>query len=118
MFSYVSKNRNKCQTNLVFGCLVPEEAHKIMDVLFEEDMDEFLGTHMFNIILAYGITGYRSWKDGKKKWSHDLDLFIEGVDVSDLSEEEQNKVLEYDYEVLEELRKIIIDRTGIQEKEP
>lgn len=118
MNSYVSKNRNKCQTSLIFGCLIPEEAHKIMDVLFEEDMDEFLGTHMFDIDLAYCVNGYRPGKDGKKIWSHDLDLFIEGVDASGLSEEEQNEVLEYDAKVLEELRKIIIDRTGIQEEEP
>ena len=118
MISYVIKNRIKCQTSLVFGCLIPEEAHKIMDALFEEDMDEFLGTHMLDIDLAYGVIGYRPGKDGKKIWSHDLDLFIEGVDASGLSEEEQNEVLDYDYEVLEELRKIIIDRTGIQEEEP
>jgi len=116
MISYVSKNHIECQMSLVFSCLIPEEAHKIMDVLFEEDMDEFLGTHMFDIELAYGVTGYRPGKDGKKIWSHDLDIFIDGVDVSGLSEEDKNTVLDYDAEVLEKLRKIIIDKTGIQEE--
>lgn len=81
-----------------------------MDCIFADDMCE--AVQRFEVDLSYVCTGYRE-KNGKKIWSRDLVLFIEGMtEVEDFDEtiEEQ---MDKDRREMENLRQIIKERTGI-----
>lgn len=105
------------RVTLYFDGLIPEEAHKILDVLFMEDMDETLGGNFIDTELTYDINGYR-FKDGQKVWSHELVLTIETPEVNEaFNDENKAKMLDYDRRFLENLRETILERTGIIEDE-
>lgn len=117
MISSVNLKHHKNQMMLAFDCLTPDEAHKIMDCLFQEDMDEML-SFCYNIELCYGVTGYRIEND-KKVWSHDLVLFIETDEAMNesLVGKTVREQLKEDEEFLESIRTIVKNRTGIQDEE-
>lgn len=112
MISHIFNKPDNTEVCLAFDCLNPDEAHKILDVLFQEDMVETLS--LCETELSYDVTGYR-YEGGKKRWSHDLVIF---VSISELlvNKLELEKQLENDREFLERIRDIVIDITGIQEE--
>lgn len=117
MMSSIFKKKYANQMVLTYDWLSPEEAHKLMDALFAEDMDEILNDYMLDIDLTYAVTGYRFGDNNEKIYSHDLVLFIETPDAVNLlngsSIEEQ---LEDDKWCLERVRNILTERTGIEEE--
>lgn len=112
MISHIFNKSDNTEVCLSFDCLSPNEAHKILDVLFQEDMDEVMS--LCETELSYDVTGYR-YEGGKKRWSHDLVIFV-SISESLVNEWEREKQLENDREFLERIRDIVIDRTGIQEE--
>ena len=115
MMSSIFKKKYANQMVLTYDCLSPEEAHKLMDALFAEDMDEILNDYMLDIDLTYAVVGYGFDDENKKKiYSHDLVLFIETPNAVNLpngsSIEEQ---LEDDKWCLERIRHMLTERTGI-----
>ena len=92
---------------LAFDCLVPEEAHKLMDCLFAEDMNERL--QWYDIDLGYSVTGYRTTENGNKRWFHDLVLFIESPDDG-----REGELVKKD---LKELGELILQRTGLKSEQ-
>lgn len=117
MISGVATFEKKNRVTLYFDGLIPEEAHKILDVLFMEDMDEALGGNFIDTELTYDVNGYR-FKDSQKVWSHELVLTIETPEVDEaFNNENKDKMLEEDRRFLENLRETILERTGIIEDE-
>ena len=104
------------QMCLTFDCLVPDEAHKILDCLFKEEMDEILGQNQCDINLCYGLDGFRMNGD-KKRWSHELVIFIETPESNDGSPDDIAEQLEFDRILLENIRHMILESTGIKEEE-
>ena len=115
--SSIFKKKHANQMVLAYDCLSPEEAHKLMDALFAENMDEILNDYMLDIELSYGVTGYIFGDNNEKIYLHDLVLFIEAPDAVNLlngpSIEEQ---LEDDKWCLERIQNILTERTGIVEE--
>lgn len=89
---------------LSFDRLMPEEAHKLMDCLFAEDMNERL--QWYDIDLGYSVTGYRTTENENKRWSQELALFIESPDDGHGGELIVKELLE--------LAKLILQRTGLK----
>lgn len=92
---------------LSFDCLVPEEAYKLMDCLFADDMCDRL--QWYDIDLGYAVTGYRVAENGKKRWSRDLVLFIESPDDG-----REGELVKKD---LKELGELILQRTGLKSEQ-
>ena len=111
MISDIFKKKHKEQMCLTYSFASNEEAYKVMDVLTADDMCETV--QFLDIEMDYCVTGYRE-QDGHKIWSRDMVLFIEtipacpGIEDNPVAEQ-----LAADIKELEELRKIIKDRTGI-----
>lgn len=116
MISHVLRKKNKPAMSLDFDCLTPEEAHKILDVLFDEGMDEVLSDNIVDVELDYGVTGYRLI-DEKRSYSHDLVIFIETPEAAELPILSVEDQLKSDQEFLEKLREVILEKTGIKEEE-
>lgn len=91
---------------LSFDCLIPEEAHKLMDCLFAEDMNERL--QWYDIDLGYSVTRH-TVRGGKEIWYRELALFIESPDDGHGGE-----LVTKD---LKELGELILQRTGLKTEE-
>lgn len=96
---FIRKRCSKDEVNLVFDGLLPNEAHKLMDCLFDPKMDEHLMME-HNVDLLYEVTGYGDTKDGEKTICKDIVLFIKG------SKENEGH--------LKALADIILDETGLK----
>lgn len=112
--SNIAKKATKDQMVLSYDCLIPEEAYKILNTLFADDMCEIL--QWMEIELTYACYApYGIIRDGKKVWDRDLVLWIQtpeipknhmGADTEDL--------LEADRGELEHIARTIKERTGIE----
>jgi len=111
MKSMIFKKEYVDQMVLAYDGLVPEEAHKLMDCIFADDMCE--AVQWFLINLSYGCTGY-SEANGKRRWSRELVLFIEGMTAVEDFDETIEEQLGEDRREMENLRQIIKERTGIE----
>ncbi len=109
--SNIAKKATKDQMVLSYDCLIPEEAYKILDALFADDMCEIL--QWMEIELSYAP--YGTIRDGEKVWVRDLVLWIRtpeipknhmGADTEDL--------LEADRGELEHIARTIKERTGVE----
>lgn len=108
MIIHLGKRKLVDQVMLSFDCLIPEEAHKLMDALFEEDMNDLLDE--LNIELGYGVSRIND------KWCHDLVLFIETPRAIELHGMTIDEQLNDDYEFLEKIKDILMAKTGIEEE--
>lgn len=109
--SNIAKKATKDQMVLSYDCLIPEEAYKILDALFADDMCENL--QWMEIELSYAP--YGTIRDGEKVWARDLVLWIRmpeipknhmGADTEDLLESDRGE--------LEYIARTIKERTGIE----
>ena len=101
--------RRQSKVTLSFDCLIPEEAHKILNCMFAEDMDETMS--LCDLELSYGTSGYRPGKDGQKIWSHELVIIIS----TDFGDEEKD--IDSAIDLLREIRERVLKVTGIVEDE-
>ena len=111
MKSMIYKKNHVDQMVLAYDGLVPEEAHKLMDCVFADDLCETI--QWFEVNLTYACTGYRE-ENGKKIWSRDLVLFIEGMTAVEDFNTTIEEQLDEDRREMENLRRIIKERTGIE----
>lgn len=118
MVTNIFKKDWKNQMELAFGCLIPEEAFKIMNCLFQEEFDEPLGNSGASVAMTYDLTGYRPCEEnGYNKWARDLVVFVTMPDAVDGSMEDREQQLNDDKIFLEKLRDAVIRKTGLTDEE-
>ncbi len=94
---------------LSYDCLVPEEAYKILDVLFSDDLCEMI--QWYEVELAYNT--YRIMRDDKPVWARDLCIFVNAPEVPDNDGADIDALLQQDKEELKKLAEIVEARTNI-----
>ena len=90
------------QMSLTFDCLLPEEAHKIMDALMEKDMNELL-TWM-EVQFTYDV-----WRGNGERWRHNIFLSIDApraLEIPDTITVEE--ALAHDRKTLETVKKMLM----------
>lgn len=74
---FIATKSNGTDVSLVFDGLIPDEAHKLMDCLFDSKMDEILMEEDYDITLGYSVNGYRTTEKGDRIVTKDLCLFVD-----------------------------------------
>ena len=115
MISGVFKRKKDNTVVLYFDGLIPEEAHKLLDAIFDEKMDKILCENFCNVNLGYCVGGYR-YEGSRIRYSNELVLTIETLEVEG-SEEEKAQEMEYNKNFLAKLREVILERTGLIDEE-
>ena len=94
---------------LSYDCLVPEEAYKILDVLFSDDLCEAI--QWYEVELAYNT--YCIMRDGKPVWARDLCIFVSAPEVPNNDGVDIDTLLREDCEDLKKIAEVVEARTNI-----
>lgn len=110
MYSSINTKYDGKQVYLVYDCLQPDWAFKIITALTCDEMCETM--QWLDTKMEYGVTGYRE-DDGNRFWSRDLVIYVEAMEVSEQMDTPIEEQLEEDRKELEKVRQFVKSRTGI-----